>query len=74
MRLQMTMKRFTFGLPVALIAMLASPAAAQSERTRVDPGHSTASIFLLRKGTASPPLNVGIAEVSGIAKWDLNDV
>lgn len=74
MRLQMTMKRFTFGLPVALIAMLASPAAAQSERTRVDPGHSTASIFLPRKGTASPPLNVGIAEVSGIAKWDLNDV
>lgn len=74
MRLQMTIKRFTFGLPVALIAMLASPAAAQSERTRVDPGYSTASIFLLREGTASPPLNVGIAETSGIAKWDLNDV
>jgi polyisoprenoid-binding protein YceI len=74
MRLQMTMKRFTFGLPVALIAMLASPAAAQSERTRVDPGHSTASIFLLREGTTSPPLIVGIAETSGIAKWDLNDV
>ncbi|MGH9711880.1 MAG: hypothetical protein ACRD5M_01085 [Candidatus Acidiferrales bacterium] len=70
----MIMKQFTIAIPFVLLATLAGAAVAQSERTQIDAGHSTASIFLLGKGAASPALNVGIAEVSGTAKWDHNDV
>ena len=55
---------------VAMAAFLASAALAQSGLTRVDPRHSTASIFLHRRAGDSTPLNVGIAMVSGTANWD----
>jgi len=55
---------------VSMAAFLASAAFARSELTRVDPRHSTVSIFLHRKAGDSPPLNVGIAMVSGTANWD----
>lgn len=64
----------TFHLAIVMTAAFAFSAAAQTERTKVDPGHSLASIFLLRKAASAPPSNVGIAQVSGIAKWDASDV
>jgi polyisoprenoid-binding protein YceI len=57
------------------IALLStSPADGQSPRTRIDPHHSTASLFLQKKDANSPPLNVGIAMVSGTANWDHSNV
>src|SRR5260370_8193692 len=58
---------------VAMAACLSSAALAQSGLTRVDPRHSTASIFLHRRAGDSTPLNVGIAMVSGTANWDRNN-
>ena len=58
---------------MAMAACLSSAALAQSGLTRVDPRHSTASIFLHRKAGDSTPLNVGIAMVSGTANWDRNN-
>jgi len=58
---------------VAMAAFLASVALARSELIRVDLRHSTASIFLHRKAGDFTPLNVGIAMVSGTAKWDHNN-
>ena len=55
---------------VMMAAFLSSAVLAQSQLTRVDPRHSTASIFLHRKAGDSTPLNVGIAMVSGTANWD----
>jgi polyisoprenoid-binding protein YceI len=55
---------------MAMAAFLSSAVLAKSQLTRVDPRHSTASIFLHRKAGDSMPLNVGIAMVSGTAKWD----
>src|SRR5713101_9068345 len=55
---------------MAMAAFLSSAALVQSELNRVDPRHSTASLFLHRKAGDSPPLNVGIVMVSGTAKWD----
>ena len=58
---------------MAMAAFLSSAALAQSGLTRVDPRHSTASLFLHRKAGDSPPLNVGIVMVSGTANWDRNN-
>lgn len=69
----MTLKRLTIWACIALAPSFAIPAASQSERTRVDPGHSTASIFVLGNSADSPSLNVGIAKVSGTANWDRED-
>jgi polyisoprenoid-binding protein YceI len=64
------MKAFKHSVWVAIGALLASATLAQSERSRIDPHHSTASIFLQGKHGGSQPLNVGIALVSGTANWD----
>lgn len=55
-------------LAVALISACA--AFAQSDRSRVDPGHSSASLYLQAANDASSALNVAIAKVSGTAYWD----
>jgi polyisoprenoid-binding protein YceI len=67
------MKHLRLWVCVPIAALLVSAALAQSEHTRIDPRHSTASLFLQGKPGGSPPLNVGIAMVSGTANWDHTD-
>jgi len=64
------MNAFKHSVCVAIGAFLASMTLPQSERTRIDPHHSTASIFLQGNHGGPQPLNVGIALVSGTANWD----
>src|ERR1700730_4501629 len=64
------MKAFKHSVCIAIGAFLASATLPQSERTRIDPYHSTASIILQGKHGGPQPLNVGIALVSGTANWD----
>jgi polyisoprenoid-binding protein YceI len=53
-----------------MAASTAPAAFAQQDLSRIDPRHSTASIFLQGNGSDAPPLNAGIAMVSGRADWD----
>lgn len=53
-----------------MAAFLASPALAQSGRLRIDPDHSSASMYLYSTSDPSSALNLAIAKVSGTAFWD----
>jgi polyisoprenoid-binding protein YceI len=64
------MKKQFISFWVMVTASFAAAALAQQDHTRIDSRHSTASIFLQGKAGGSPPLNAGIAMVSGKANWD----
>lgn len=64
------MKSLKFSLSVMMAALLACAASAQSERNRIDPDHSTASIYVDSAHDPSSAINVAIAKVSGTAYWD----
>jgi polyisoprenoid-binding protein YceI len=64
------MKHLKLSACLAIALISACAAFAQSDRSRVDPGHSTASLYLQAANDASSALNVAIAKVSGTAYWD----